>query len=418
MDSRTVRLRLAPKRDPYWRVIQQGRAIGYRRLAGGKAGTWIARLQDADHGRVYHSLGSADDLIDADGRNTLTFAQAQTAAHTWFSATLAGERVAVAKPVTVAEAVAHYLDDYTARGGKALAAVRMTINAFILPALGSRPVASLTSVEVKKWHGAIAKAPARLRTGKASKPREAVPMDADALRARRSSANRVMSVLKAILNLAYRDGLVASDDAWRRVRPFQKVESPVIRFLDDAEAKRLVNACPAEFRQMVVAALLTGARYGELAVMRAADLDLDAGTLHIPVSKGGTARHIHLTSEGVELFRTLTAGRDRGALVLTRGDAGAWGKSHQHRPLQIACGAARISPAISFHVLRHTYASRLARSGVSMLVIAAQLGHADTRITVKHYAHLAPDHVAQAVRAGFSDMLLVEKTNVVSIGIV
>ena len=58
-------------------------------------------------------------------------------------------------------------------------------------------------------------------------------------------------------------------------------------------------------------------------------------------------------------------------------------------------------------MLRHTYASRLARAGTPMLAIAAQLGHADTRITARHYAHLAPDHVAVAVRAGFADFGLV-----------
>ena len=199
---------------------------------------------------------------------------------------------------------------------------------------------------------------------------------------------------------------MASDDSWRRVRPFQRVEASQVQFLDDAEALRLVNVCPNDIRRMVVAALLTGARYGELAVAKVSDLDLAASTLHVPVSKGGTARHIHLTREGVEFFRPLAADQPYKTRILTRGDGSAWGKSQQHRPLQVACAAARISPAVSFHVLRHTYASRLARAGVPMLAIAAQLGHADTRVTVKHYAHLAPDHVAQAVRAGFSDMML------------
>jgi len=59
------------------------------------------------------------------------------------------------------------------------------------------------------------------------------------------------------------------------------------------------------------------------------------------------------------------------------------------RRWQEACGQAKIKLAISFHVLRHTYGSTLA-----MRVIAEQLGHADTRMTEKHYAHLAPSYVA------------------------
>jgi integrase len=62
---------------------------------------------------------------------------------------------------------------------------------------------------------------------------------------------------------------------------------------------------------------------------------------------------------------------------------------------------AKIKPAISFHVLRHTHGSTLAMKGVPMGVIAEQLGHADTRMTEKHYAHLAPSYVADTIRAHF-----------------
>jgi integrase len=54
--------------------------------------------------------------------------------------------------------------------------------------------------------------------------------------------------------------------------------------------------------------------------------------------------------------------------------------------------------------LRHTYASALAAQGVPMGVIAAQLGHSDTRMTEKHYAHLAPSYVADTIRASLPNM--------------
>ncbi len=69
-----------------------------------------------------------------------------------------------------------------------------------------------------------------------------------------------------------------------------------------------------------------------------------------------------------------------------------------------ACAAAGIVPAASFHVLRHTYGSRLAMREVPIPVIAAQLGHADLRITMRHYAHLAPSYVADTVRARFGTL--------------
>jgi integrase len=66
-----------------------------------------------------------------------------------------------------------------------------------------------------------------------------------------------------------------------------------------------------------------------------------------------------------------------------------------------ACPRASFAPAVGFHVLRHTHASILAMRGVPMAVIARQLGHSDTRMTERHYAHLAPNYVADTIRANF-----------------
>jgi len=80
-------------------------------------------------------------------------------------------------------------------------------------------------------------------------------------------------------------------------------------------------------------------------------------------------------------FATLTAGRLGSDPVFTRQDGGVWSKSHQLRPMLEACTSAKIKPAVSFHVLRHTHGSTLAVRGVPMAVIAEQLGHSDTRMT-------------------------------------
>lgn len=87
--------------------------------------------------------------------------------------------------------------------------------------------------------------------------------------------------------------------------------------------------------------------------------------------------------------------------VFVREDGGLWVKSHQLRPMVEACRRAKITPGASFHILRHTHGSTLAMRGVPMAVIAEQLGHADTRMTEKHYAHLAQSYVADTIRAHF-----------------
>ena len=125
-------------------------------------------------------------------------------------------------------------------------------------------------------------------------------------------------------------------------------------------------------------------------------------------SKAGKPRHVYLTDEGRQLFADLTVGKLGNDPIFTRADGGVWRTSHQLRPTLEASHRAKIKPEISFHVLRHTHGSALAMKGVPMGVIAEQLGHADTRMTEKHYAHLAPSYVADTIRAHFPKLGIAE----------
>ena len=235
------------------------------------------------------------------------------------------------------------------------------------------------------------------------------------MRRRRATANRVLTYLKAALNHAWRAGMVPSDDAWRRVKPFRSVDAPVIRYLSHDEITRLLNACPGAFRDLVHAALLTGCRYGELCRLKVADYNADVETLTIREAKSGQMRHVTLTGEVPELIETLIAGRSPGEVLFRRDDGRAWKRAEQLRPMREACGRAGIMPAVGFHVLRHTHASILAMRAVPMAVIARQLGHSDTRVTERHYAHLAPNYVADTIRANFPRLTGTTATVVVPI---
>ena len=112
-------------------------------------------------------------------------------------------------------------------------------------------------------------------------------------------------------------------------------------------------------------------------------------------------RHVTLTDEAPELIELLIAGRSPDDRLLRRDDARGWKRAEQLRPMRDACSRAGITPAVGFHVLRHTHASILAMQAVPMAVIARQLGHSDTRMTERHYAHLAPNYVADTIRANF-----------------
>jgi len=93
------------------------------------------------------------------------------------------------------------------------------------------------------------------------------------VRKRRSSANRVLTILKAALNLAFENGKVGSDAAWRKVKRFKGVDAARLRYLTVAEAKRLINACHPSFESWYKRRLQTGARYGQLAQLIVSDFN-------------------------------------------------------------------------------------------------------------------------------------------------
>jgi integrase len=131
------------------------------------------------------------------------------------------------------------------------------------------------------------------------------------------------------------------------------------------------------FRPLVRAALETGCRYGELTRLEVQDFDPDAGTVAILQSKSGKPRHVVLTEVGADFFRQHCAGRVGNELMLRRADGSAWKKSDQGAPMLAACAHARITPAISFHILRHTWASLAVMAGVPLMVVARNLGHVE-----------------------------------------
>jgi len=419
LESRQARLRLPAQNEPHWRALTEGCHLGYYK--GARGGSWIARYRPAGAAYAKKRLGAADDVTDADGVNFLSYREAQEAAQAWFAELRRPLADAPPAAYTVSAAADDYLEAYAAGqtkgGGKSERDTRSSIDAFIRPKLGEIEVSKLTTRQLEAWHREIAKTPPRKRFSakKTIAFREVDMADDEIVRQRRSSANRVLTTLKAILNRVPREKHGGNEHAWNAVKAFSEVDAPTIRWIEPAEAKRLLNAAADDLRRLATSALLTGARYGELTRLRVRDFSKTGRGIHIMKTKGQKPRFIHLTDEGVRFFGEQCAGKGAEATVFVRASGAPWKKSEQHRPIGEASAAAQIVPAIGFHILRHTYASWLAMRGVPLPVIARQLGHADTRMTERHYAHLAPSYVADTVRNALGGMDLVPPSNVVPI---
>ncbi len=407
LESPSARARLKRGRQPHWQALVEGKAhLGWQCRKGEPAGRWVLRRYVGSHksknGKEvarYRSLtlGRADDAGAADGKHVLSYKQAKAAADKKVTTHESGK----IERLTVAGAMERYIDLKRSEGQPVKDLISRS-TAHILPLLGNLVVAELTQKDLRDWLATLAASPAQSRPSKQGKPRyQAEPVSDEDVRRRRSSANRVLNMLKASLNHAFDEGHVTNRDVWgRKLKPFRNVEAARPGYFTVEEAKRLVNACDPDFRPLVRAALETGARYGELTRLQVADFHVDknVGTITIRKSKTGKPRHVVLTEEATAFFRQHCAGRAGSELMFTRGGS-KWKKSEQSRPMRAACEHARIKPAAGFHALRHTWASLAVMNGMPLMVVARNLGHASTAMVEKHYSHLEPSYIADQIRA-------------------
>src|ERR1700677_1051497 len=362
LDSKEARKKLKPSGKPYWRLLDEGVHFGYRK--GQSGGKWVVRLYKGNQQYVVETIGNADDgASDADGVSILSFAQGQARARDVAELRRKGIATTPAATADTVYSVRNCIDDYLdwmSHSRKSARDARYRANRIILPTLGELACIDLSTELIQKWLRHEAKSAARIRSkkgkeGEVVKQRtKAIPTDAEAQRKRRASSNRTLTILKAALNRAWREGKITSDSPWRRVEPFEEADAARVRYLTIAEAQRLINASAPDFRLLVRAALATGARYGELVGLRVSDFNPDSGTVHIRTSKSGKGRHIVLADEGAALFSAQAAGRPATAPLLPKEDGGEWKSAHQARPMKAACKGARIEPEANFHALRHT----------------------------------------------------------------
>ena len=150
----------------------------------------------------------------------------------------------------------HVADLRARKGAQAAKGAEQKIKKHVKRVLGAKLVADLTADDLRSWQTGMVRVE-----------------DDEARRRSRDSANRVLGILKAALNLAFQDGLAADDRTWRRVGAFKGVGESRKVILAVKELQRLIDACPDGLRELVAAGAWTGARLGELTNAKVRDLD-------------------------------------------------------------------------------------------------------------------------------------------------
>jgi integrase len=372
LSTREARKKLEARDKPYFQELRRGLAVGYRK--GTDGGSWLLREfnpkagKDGRGGYVQRRLGVADDELPADGVSVLRWEDATRLA-------LGQERPTVTKPgkLTLSDAAEAYFDTRTATTPHD----KFTWATFISTSkLAGMSVSDISTGDLEKW------------LASQIPPTE----DRDKRRAAQATANRRWSVLRAILNSAFRKdpARVPSDGAWRRVRPFPKADRPRTRTLTTEECKRLLSKLEGPLRAMAQGSLYTGLRLGEIEALQVGDVGPDF--VRVRNSKSGKPRTVPLNGEGAEFFARLVAEKSRGDLVFYRAYRVAIS-----RKMKAACEAASIAPPAVFHDLRRTYGSLLLNEHVASDAIQELLGHADLRMTRRAYAHLSEATLVKAV---------------------
>jgi integrase len=214
-----------------------------------------------------------------------------------------------------------------------------------------------------------------------------------------STVNRYIAALSHALSFAVKERRLLQrnpvSDIRRKPEPRGRT-----RFLSDADRTRLLRTCaesawPA-LHALVLLAITTGARKGELIRLKWADIDLKTVRALVTETKNNEPRTLPLAGKALEALRALKL-RDsaRSAYVFPQPSGLPGPYEHFDAHWYAALKAAGIED-FHFHDLRHTTASMLAAQGASLLEIADVLGH-KTLAMVRRYSHLVVDHKAKVI---------------------
>ena len=183
--------------------------------------------------------------------------------------------------------------------------------------------------------------------------------------------------------------------------PFEKVKLKAIRagrtrFLSPKEETQLYEAIGQTYAPWVRLAILTGMRKSEQFRLRWTDVDLEHGFLVLGETKSGTVQYVPLTEESIAILRNLDSWQRSKWVFPSQNPQTHLNVDNFYGRLYLPAVKLSGLEGVTWHTLRHTFASRLAMSGQTPSTIAALLRHSGINL-VARYAHLDPSHLKLAV---------------------
>jgi integrase len=267
---------------------------------------------------------------------------------------------------------------------------RSRYKAHIEPRFGDTPLAAITTHDLELFKTSLSEKEYETPSGKKRKLSPA-------------TIKHVLVLVRQIFNKAVTWGL------WKGLNPIKGVKLPTLsnrreRFLNHQEAGILLKKLKKVSRQLWEMSLLglhTGMRAGEICALRWGNVDFDNGIINIPDSKSGRPRHVFMTDMVKKILDEKEKAKAGDLVFQARGGGEIKDISKAFfravEELGFNEGIDDRRNKVTFHTLRHTFASWLAIQGTPIIQIKELLGH-QTLVMTERYAHLIPDQKKAAVQ--------------------
>lgn len=408
LQERSARARLACRKLPYWRVVSEGRHLGYYR--GKSKGTWFARFRKAGASDDYIQIkiGEADDRAEADGQSVFNWKQALDSANDWFDSFDGTEARApdLDLSLTVRDAVEAHINERDEKvservGRPVRSTASFKLSRYVLgdEKLCARKLVELSEADLKLWQRGL----------KGIKG---------------TTKARVVTDFKAALNAIYEEKrrFLRSDFAVTVKHGLKHSFSEVAineevarenQVLEDLQIRQIVQAAKehdeeGDFALLVLLLAATGARFSQIVRMRVCDVQFSQARLMIPPSSKGRGKQksyirMQVGQDVLTVLKSACDGRRSDALLLERwhhrqtGPA-AWertGRQGWKTPSEMRRSWIDLMDKLNFegvipYALRHSSIVRGLRFGLPIRLVAA---NHDTSVAMieRHYSRWISD---------------------------
>jgi len=205
-----------------------------------------------------------------------------------------------------------------------------------------------------------------------------------------ATVNRELACLKHMYTKAIEWGYVKENP----IKAVKSLKEPPgrLRYLKPEEVKELVGNCRGYLRSIIVTALNTGMRKGEILALRWKDIDLENRKIAVRNAKNNEARVIPINKTLYQELSNLSQ-KSNGDYVFSDKDGRPLGDIK--KGFLSALKRSGIED-FHFHDLRHTFGSHLVMQGIDLKTVQQVLGHKDIKMTMR-YSHLSPEYVQEAI---------------------